>query len=356
MTQDRAAFARRWLMTLSAIALAIIFIGGLTRLTGSGLSITEWQPVSGALPPFSDLEWEQEFAKYREIPQFRFANADMDLAGFKVIYWWEWAHRQLGRLFGVVWLVGFLVLWRRFRVSRRHLARYFAIGVLTGVQAGVGWWMVASGLSGIDVRVSATRLAVHLGLGAILLGFLLWLYWDLRPHGQEPSAEGPEEVGALRKAADGLLFMCFLQIFLGALVAGTGAGAVHTDWPFMSGSLLPPSAFEIEPWWENFFWNNALVQFNHRWVGTALLVFAWLAWRRAREVADEATTRMLAASALLILAQAVLGVVTLWNRSPWFLGSAHQMLAMGVVGGLVLSRASLAKRTPQTAPGPLAEE
>lgn len=355
MTQDRATFARRWLITLSVIALLIIFIGGLTRLTGSGLSITEWRPVSGAFPPITPLEWEEEFRKYREIPQFRFANADMDLAGFKVIYWWEWAHRLLGRLFGIVWLVGFLALWVRFRAPRRSLTSYFAIGALTGVQAGVGWWMVVSGLSGIDVRVSATRLAVHLGLGSILLGFLLWLYWDVRSLGREHSAQGSDVAGSLRKWSNGLLVVCFVQILLGALVAGTGAGAVHTDWPFLSGSLLPPSPFEIEPWWENFFWNNALVQFNHRWVGTALLILAWLAWRRGREIAGETTTRLLAVSALLILAQAVLGVVTLWNRSPWFLGSAHQMLAMGVFGALVLSRASLARETSQAEPDLIAQ-
>jgi cytochrome c oxidase assembly protein subunit 15 len=232
---ERSRAVAIWLFVVAALVLAMVVVGGATRLTGSGLSITEWRPVSGALPPLSDQAWAAEFAKYRAIPQFRYVNPDMTLAGFKGIYWWEWTHRLLGRLVGVVFAVPFLVFLALQQMPKRLIWRCLVILALGGLQGAVGWWMVASGLSH-RVSVAPERLAIHLGLALIVLCACVW-------NGLE-AWFGKARVGYTlqnrwRWSATALPLLAFVQALLGALVAGNDAGQVYNDWPLMGGRIVP---------------------------------------------------------------------------------------------------------------------
>lgn len=323
-----------WLSILISITFAIIALGGLTRLTGSGLSITEWKPIAGALPPLSDEAWQAEFNKYQQIPQFQLVNKDMSLGEFKTIYWWEWTHRQLARLFGLVFAVGFGFLWFTRRLPRGSIGAFVGVGVFAGFQAAIGWWMVTSGLEGSVVRVAATRLAIHLGMGVILLGALVWLYARHRRYddGATQSVPSPR----MLRWSGWLLGVCFVQIILGALVAGNDAGKVYTDWPFMAGSFFPPDPFKHSPWWMNLLVNEGLVQFLHRVVGPALGVLVVIAWFRSPSGIDPRFQRALDAVAVGTILQLFLGIVTLVLKSPWGLAFPHQLLAIGIFWAMTL--------------------
>ena len=240
---------RAWLMVLFALVTAMIVVGGLTRLTDSGLSITEWRPVSGALPPLNDADWQSEFEKYQQIDQFRILNGWMELDNFKRIYWWEWGHRQLGRVIGLVWAIGFFGFLAARKIPAGWTGRLLWIGVLGGVQGAIGWWMVASGITQGEgmTSVASYRLAVHLGLAFVILGVIAWyillLKRDERALMQARRGKEPRQFGL----ATGLLHLVFLQILIGALVAGIDAGRSYTDWPLMGRQVLPPKPFFIEP-------------------------------------------------------------------------------------------------------------
>ena len=326
------AYARRgialWLMLLFALVVAMIAVGGLTRLTGSGLSITEWRPVTGALPPMSVEAWEAEFARYREIPQYALVNPNMTLEEFKVIYWWEWGHRQLGRVIGLVWAVGFVGFLAARKVPPGWTPRLFALGALGGLQGAIGWWMVASGLQGEVVRVASYRLATHLGLAFAILGLIAWYVFLL---GRE---EG-ELLQARRRRNQRLVTwggilagVAFVQILLGALVAGIDAGRGYIDWPLMAGEVFPSAAFDLAPVWANFTENPALVQFNHRLVGYLLVLLGAIAWWRSRSAANLGIRRAFDAMMLMTLAQAVLGVFTVLFVAPWQIAILHQLGAV----------------------------
>lgn len=329
---------RIWLVALFVMVAAMIALGGATRLTGSGLSITEWKPVTGALPPSGQAAWEAEFAKYQAIPQFRVDNPTMDLAGFKRIYWWEWAHRQLGRAVGLVWALGFLFFWASGRMPAGWAPRLLVLGALGGLQGAVGWWMVSSGLVEGMTAVASYRLAVHLGLAFAILGVIAWQVLQLsRPDAQLLRARRAGEP-KLFSMATGLMHLAFVQILLGALVAGIDAGRQYTGWPKMGGEWIPAAIWDAGLGWRNFFENAATVQFTHRMVGYLLAVFAVVVWLRARRsphpVTRGAFTAMIAAVGL----QIALGIVTVIHGAPLGEALAHQFGAVALFVLIIRAR------------------
>lgn len=329
---------RIWLVALFVMVAAMIALGGATRLTGSGLSITEWKPVTGALPPSGQAAWEAEFAKYQAIPQFQVDNPTMDLAGFKRIYWWEWAHRQLGRAVGLVWALGFLFFWASGRMPAGWAPRLLVLGALGGLQGAVGWWMVSSGLVEGMTAVASYRLAVHLGLAFAILGLIAWQVLQLsRPESQLLRARRAGEP-KLFSMATGLMHLAFVQILLGALVAGIDAGRQYTGWPKMGGEWIPAAIWDAGLGWRNFFENAATVQFTHRMVGYLLAVFAVVVWLRARRsphpVTRGAFTAMIAAVGL----QIALGIVTVIHGAPLGEALAHQFGAVALFVLIIRAR------------------
>ncbi|WP_370302899.1 heme A synthase [Pseudooceanicola sp.] len=321
---------RAWLMVLFALVVAMIVVGGLTRLTDSGLSITEWRPVTGALPPLTQADWQAEFDKYKEIDQFRLLNNWMELSDFKQIYWWEWGHRQLGRLIGLVWFVGFAGFLVARKIPPGWTGRLLIPGLLGGLQGAIGWWMGASGVTqGTDtVSVASYRLALHLGLAFAILGVLGWyvllLGRDERSLMQARRARDRKLFGM----GTGLMHFAFLQILLGALVAGIDAGRSFTDWPLMAGGFFPPEPFGLRPAWRNFFENPGLVQFIHRISGYLLLIFGLVVWLKARRSANPHTRFAFNAVTAALLVQMVLGIVTVLYVAPLHLAILHQLVAV----------------------------
>jgi cytochrome c oxidase assembly protein subunit 15 len=320
-------------------------VGGGTRLTGSGLSIVEWQPVVGALPPLGEAAWQTEFEKYQAIPQYREVNPGMSLAEFKVIYWWEWTHRLLGRLIGVVFLVPFLwFLWSG-RIEPGLRLRLWIIFGLGALQGAVGWWMVASGLAE-RVSVSQYRLAFHLTLACLIFVLVLWTAQRLKPR---VPLELPTRI---RAGAMALLMLVLLQIYLGALVAGLRAGLVYNTWPLIDGAFIPERLFFLEPWWRNLFESPLTVQFDHRMMAYVIFVLAVLHWidvMRTGRGAGAMTGAMALASAVTM--QAALGVLTLLHASLLPLALAHQVMAVMVLAIAVLHAERMSERTARPAEG-----
>jgi cytochrome c oxidase assembly protein subunit 15 len=304
-----------WLFGMAAIILGMVVVGGLTRITGSGLSITQWDPIVGAIPPLSDAQWHAAFAKYQRIPQYIHENAGMTLAGFKGIFWWEWAHRLLGRLLGALFLVPFVWFAWTGAIRRAEWPRMVVLFLLGGLQGFVGWWMVESGLE-TRVSVSQYRLAIHLGVALILLVAMVWTGLEYLRDRKPAPARGPLTVAVL----------VYLQMLLGALVAGLHAGLLYNTWPSMDGRVMPEDAFVRTPWWLNFFENPGTAQFDHR-VGAYIVLVAIAAlWWRGRGqtgLARRSGTALLH----LTLFQVVLGIATLLLQAPEFLAAAHQLTA-----------------------------
>ena len=329
-----------WLLACCALVFAMIVIGGVTRLTHSGLSITEWQPIVGTLPPLSEADWQVAFDKYRQTPEYREVNRGMTLDAFKGIFWWEYVHRLLGRLIGVVFLVPFLWFALRRRIPRGFGWKLAGLFVLGGLQGAMGWYMVKSGLVD-DPRVSQFRLTAHLGLAFVILGALLWVALSLL-HPKRATLT----VAAARSArrwAFGVLLLVFLMVLTGGFVAGIRAGFAYNTFPLMNGHWIPPEILMLEPAWRNFFWNMATVQFDHR-VGAWLLAFLvpvlWWKLRRAPQVPARAENGGNLLFAMLVL-QIGLGIATLLLVVPLPLAALHQagaalvfMLAVNVAHAL----------------------
>lgn len=322
---------RIWLAVLFALVVAMIAVGGLTRLTDSGLSITEWRPVTGALPPMSDADWQAEFEKYRQSPEFQLQNSQMTLDGFRSIYWWEWGHRQLGRVIGLVWAAGFLGLLIARRMPPGWAGRLLGLGLLGGAQGAVGWWMVSSGLSGRMVDVASYRLAIHLGLAFAILGLIAWYMLSLtRSEAALLQARRLRE-GALVAWATVLAALSFLQILLGALVAGIDAGRAFPTWPLMGDSFVPADPFYLPdggPAILAFFENPGLVQFSHRMLGYILFLATLFVWSRGRRSAHAVTKTAFDWMAAMAFGQVVLGIVTVLYSAPLHLGLIHQLGAV----------------------------
>jgi cytochrome c oxidase assembly protein subunit 15 len=337
---------RLWLWSVAALIFAMVVVGGATRLTQSGLSIVEWNPVIGVVPPLSEESWQAEFAKYQAIPQYRQINRGMSLADFKAIYWWEWMHRLLGRVIGAAFLLPLLwFLWKGW-MEVGFLGRLWLIFGVGAFQGFVGWWMVASGLAD-RVEVSQYRLAVHLTLACALFAAVLWSAQRLSP--ANPSSFAGEGRGGaapirVRVIAAGLILLVLCQIYLGALVAGLHAGLIYNTWPMIDGGLIPRASqlFFQEPWWRNFFENPLTVQFVHRTVAYVL----WIATvAHAIDVVRTAKERLASALALAaaVTLQAAVGVVTLLHQAPIGVALLHQAIAVVVLATAVVHAERLAK-------------
>ena len=321
---------RVWLMILFALVFIMIAVGGMTRLTDSGLSITEWRPITGAIPPLNDADWASEFEKYQQIDEFKLQNSWMELSDFKVIYWWEWGHRQLGRVIGLVWAIGFLWFLLRRQIPTGWTPRFLLLGALGGAQGAIGWWMVASGVTTGEgmLDVKSYRLATHLGLAFVILGFIAWYIMMLgRPERDLMQARRAKEAKQFGLST-GLLHFSFLQILLGALVAGIDAGRYFIDWPLMQGQFFPPDAFDLTPAWRNFFENAGLVQFMHRISGYLLFVFGIVVWLRGRRSAHPLTRFAFNAVMAVLSVQVVWGIFTVMYAAPVHLALVHQALAV----------------------------
>lgn len=321
---------RLWLIALFLLVVAMIAVGGLTRLTDSGLSITEWQPVMGAIPPMSEAGWTEAFEKYQATPEFELQNQSMTLAQFKSIYWWEWGHRQLGRFIGLVWFVGLLAFLLLKKVPKGWTLRLVGIGVLGGLQGAIGWWMVSSGLAPGMLDVASYRLATHLGLAFVILGLIAWYVFKLsRPEAELLQARRARDGGALGWTT-ALIPLAFLQIVLGALVAGIDAGRNFTDWPLMAGGLLPPEMMRLEPAWRNFFENAGTVQFTHRTSGYLLFIIGLVAWLRGRKSALKSVRRGFDWMAVMLFGQLVLGIGTVLYAAKMHIALTHQLGAVAL--------------------------
>lgn len=322
----------KWLFAVAALVFCMIVVGGATRLTDSGLSITEWKPIMGAIPPLSAADWEAAFEKYREIPEYHHVNKGMSLDEFKFIFWWEWGHRFLGRLIGLAFALPFAWFWYTGRLRAGLTPRLAGILGLGALQGAIGWYMVQSGL--VDrVDVSQYRLALHLGVAFLILALLVWTALDLWP--REGERSGVRISTTARLVAGLLLAAVGLQVVLGAFVAGLKAGLVYNTWPDMSGVMVPDGLFAMSPWYLNLFENVATVQFNHRMAAylVAILAFANLAlfWSSSAQ----ALRRSAIAVAVLVLAQIVLGIWTLLAAVPLWLGLVHQGGAAIVLAAVV---------------------
>lgn len=315
-----ARWIRAWLILLGLLVYATILVGGATRLTDSGLSITEWQPVKGALPPMDTASWMAEFDKYRETTQYKLMNKGMALSEFQFIYWWEWGHRQLGRFIGLVAVVGLAVF-----AARRWLGgglgwKLLGLVALGGLQGAIGWWMVASGMGDTDrVSVAPYRLMTHFSLALLILCVITWLWLSLR------AVKRPEGPVKGRGVAIMLLALVFVQMAAGALVAGLDAGRSYNDWPLMAGELIPSHYIQADLGVRSFFEGRAATQFNHRLLAYALWGLSlWAAWRYRAG----ALSRPFAVLAALVSAQAVWGILTLLNAAPLTLALVHQGLGV----------------------------
>ncbi|MBK4217310.1 COX15/CtaA family protein [Paracoccus caeni] len=329
---------RMWLMVLFALVAAMIVLGGATRLTGSGLSIVEWAPVTGALPPMNETAWQSEFDAYKQIPQYIEVNAGMSLAEFKQIYWWEWSHRLLGRLVGLIWAGGFLFFLATKRIPVGWTPRLVAVGALGGLQGAIGWWMVSSGLVEGMVRVASYRLAIHLGLAFLILGLITWYVLMLgRSEAQLLRARRAGE-RKLFSMSTGLMHLAMVQILLGALVAGIDAGRTYTGWPTMGGEWIPEYIWDAELGWRNFFENPALVQFVHRMTGYLLTIFAIVVWLRGRKSPHPVTRGAFNAMIAMVAVQVGLGIMNVLHASPLGLALSHQIGAMAMFVLIIRAR------------------
>jgi heme a synthase len=324
-----------WLIACCALVFGLVLVGGITRLTESGLSITEWQPLSGVLPPLNEAAWADAFQRYQAIPQYRAIHADMTLESFKAIYFWEYTHRLLGRLVGAAFALPFVYFLLRRRISRRLAPKLAALLALGALQGAIGWYMVASGLED-RIEVSQYRLALHLATAVMIYGAMLWVALDLLA---ASSARAP---AALRHGASAVLGLAFLTLIAGAFVAGLRAGYVYNSFPQMNGDWVPPDYWRLAPWYANWFENVAAVQFDHRLLALATVAATLALWAGGWSAAL-APGQRLALHALLAMAavQAALGVATLLLVVPLPLAVLHQAGALGLVTAAVVARHGL---------------
>lgn len=348
---ERTAGVRRWLWITVGLVFVMVLVGGATRLTGSGLSITEWRPVTGAVPPLNAAQWLAEFEKYKAIPQYELLNKGMSLGEFQFIYWWEWGHRQLGRFIGLFYLGGFAWFAARRAVAPRVSAVLFGMGLLLALQGAVGWIMVASGLKEGMTAVAPVKLTLHLMFACLFLAALVAMATYLRPP-LVPLRSLPRRV----RVGSWIVFVALLaQIALGGLVAGSKAGLIYNSWPLMDGAFMPPFAnlFAQTPWIENFIDNRDLVQLNHRLMAYILAALAfWHMISTARLMPDSSARRRSRVLAWLILMQMALGIMTLILAVPLWAGLAHQAFAMIVLAMAVVhvTRCTQAAREPALVP------
>jgi cytochrome c oxidase assembly protein subunit 15 len=324
-----------WLLVCCALVFAMVVVGGVTRLTHSGLSIVEWQPIVGTLPPLDEAAWLEAFGKYKQTPEYRFVNPGMNLEGFKGIFWWEYVHRLLGRLIGAAFLLPLLWFALRGRIARALAWKFAAIFGLGALQGALGWYMVQSGLVD-NPRVSQFRLTAHLGIAFLIYAAMLWIVFDLLFVRAGPVSR------RLRGFALALAVLVFVMVLSGGLVAGTRAGLAYNTFPLMNGRFVPPEIFSLDPWYLNFFSNMATVQFDHRLIAWLLAFLVPWFWLRVRREAAPRRAK-LAADLLLgaLTLQIVLGIATLLLAVPVPLAAAHQAGALLVFSAALFAAHSL---------------
>jgi cytochrome c oxidase assembly protein subunit 15 len=335
-TAENAQAVRNWLWIVAALVFLMVIVGGATRLTESGLSIVEWKPITGVIPPLNDREWEQAFDDYQQIPQYKELFPDMTLSGFKYIYAWEWGHRLLGRLIGVVFLLPMIFFWTTRRLPAGLKPRLLGILALGALQGGVGWWMVSSGLIH-RTEVAQERLAIHLLIAALIISACMWVAGGLGP---QKSMSVHEHARRLKIESLILLGSVFMQIFIGGLVAGLRAGLVNNSWPLIDGSFIPPmtSLWSLEPAWLNLVDNPLTVQFLHRMVGYVIFILAAVHLVDAAVNSDGKVRSGAVIVFLHILAQIALGVTTLLvlgqaddQLQRFYFSLAHQAVGIAVI-------------------------
>ncbi len=317
---------RGWLYVVLLMLFALVLVGGATRLTDSGLSITQWKPIHGVIPPLSEAEWQEELELYRQIPQYQQINKGMSLEEFKYIFWWEWAHRLLARGVGFVFALPLAFFWATRRIERGLAPKLVGLLLLGGLQGFVGWWMVASGLVE-RTDVSQYRLAMHLTLACIIFAAIMVVARGLAPHSEPPADRGTQ------RFAGWLVVATLFQVFLGGLVAGTNAGLTYNTWPLMDGAIIPSDLFVMSPAWVNFFENVKTVQFTHRLGAYAVFVLAlWHMIAVRRRLPGTTHARRALVLFHLVLLQAAIGVVTLLMHMPLHWALLHQGFALIVLG------------------------
>lgn len=308
-TPKGLAAIRIWLLLMALLVFCMVLVGGAVRLTDSGLSITEWQPLLGAIPPLTEADWLAAFEKYRQIPEYTVVNKGMSLEEFKFIYWWEWSHRLLGRLIGIAFLLPFLFFWFKGYLTRLLVLRLMVIFILGGLQGALGWYMVASGLSE-RVDVSQYRLAAHLVLATIIFGAIVWVALGLGERRQAVRDIRPWFPMAL-------VVLILAQVGMGGFVAGIDAGMGYNTWPLMDGRLIPNGLWVMSPAWRNLFENALTVQFFHRLMAYAIAVCVVIyAWRRRNSPAI--------ALVAVVAIQIIVGILTLLHQVPLSLALIHQ--------------------------------
>lgn len=327
MTHKRGCvpWVRVWLVLMVFLVFSMILVGGVTRLTDSGLSITEWQPIVGIVPPLTEKQWLEAFDKYKKIPEYYLVNNGMALKDFQFIFWWEWGHRFLGRLIGLAFALPLIFFSSLGFIERKDFARYVGVFMLGGIQGAVGWYMVSSGL--VDrVDVSQYRLALHLIIAFLLLGLLMWLAMEQRTYSYSPHPQRLPRGSALEAFC--LVGLLYIQVLWGAFVAGLKAGLVFNTWPLMNGNLFPPDLFALSPWLINFFENTTTVQFTHRFSAYGLVGFGiWHAGRLLKAGVHGELCRSSILLASIFIFQMALGIATVLYGVPLGLGSAHQGVA-----------------------------
>lgn len=316
---------RYWLYAVFAVLIAIVMVGGATRMTGSGLSITEWKPIHGVIPPLNHAEWVEEFEKYQQIPQYQQINKGMSLAEFQYIFWWEWAHRLLARFVGFLVAVPLGFFWLTGRLKGGLKYRMLGLLALGGLQGAIGWWMVASGLSELT-SVSQYRLAIHLTTACVIITAVFYIARGLVTYSERPAER------SIQRFAGWIVFAVLVQIYLGGLVAGLHAGLTYNTWPLMDGAIIPSDLFTQAPWWRNLFENPKTVQFVHRMFAYTVLLLAILhavqVWKNAPGTTHARRTIVLVG---LVFIQAMIGIATLLMSAPLHLGLTHQFFALVVL-------------------------
>ncbi len=316
-----------WLYFILFLCLAIVLVGGATRLTGSGLSITEWKPIHGVIPPIGVEQWQEEFLKYQQIAQYKLLNPDMTLNAFKVIFWWEWAHRVLGRLVGLVALLGLVWFWATKRIEKNIFLQLTIVPILIAFQGFIGWWMVASGIGQSDLTsVSQYRLAFHLITACFVIIFVTYLSRGFTEYSEKPTNQG------VQFFAGWLVVLVLVEIYFGGLVAGLHAGKVYNTWPLMDGQIIPDGLLQHNPVWLNLFENPLTVQFVHRFFAYFLFVVAVIhALYVQKNVPRSTHSHRAFIICIMIVIQALLGILTLLHEVPISLGLIHQIVALAIL-------------------------
>jgi cytochrome c oxidase assembly protein subunit 15 len=322
---------RTWLIATAISVVITLLVGGATRLTESGLSITEWKPVTGVLPPLSDESWVKAYQQYQQIPEAQTVHAGITLSQFKVLYWWEWAHRLAGRLVGLVVLIPFLWFWRQGTIPRDLLPRLASLPLLVGAQGALGWYMVSSGLAE-RTSVSPYRLVAHLSLALLIFAIAVWTAAE---SGRSDEARAPTSQG-VRRAVHGLMFAAALTIISGGFVAGLDAGRIFNEFPLMGGEVVP-AGYDAGTGIRNWFENPIAAQFNHRWLAILLAISIWVVWVVAERRWPVHLRRWIRLAAAVALVQAGLGITTLLLGAPVLVAMLHQLGAVALLTSLLVA-------------------